>query len=168
MKPDRYRTSRRERRGPLNPAIRPAGSGRRGPLVLVLLRVLTAAALGVDAVIHARLAPGYQAAAPDGMGEGNLFLIEAAAAAAAALYVLVRPGRPAYIAALIIAAGGLSALLLYRYIDVPAFGPFPSMYEPIWFTEKALTALAQTIATITAATALHRTPARADHQGDQR
>ncbi|WP_284980415.1 hypothetical protein [Arthrobacter sp. fls2-241-R2A-200] len=130
---------------------------RRDSLVLVLLRVLIVVTLGIDAVIHARLAPGYQSAAPDGIGEGNLFYIEAAAAAAAALYVLVRPGKAAYLAALVFAVGGLGVLLLYRYIDVPAFGPFPAMYEPVWFTEKTLTALAQAVATVAAATALHRT-----------
>lgn len=164
MKPDRHRISRRDRPATPNPAIASAGSDRGGPLAPMILRVLTAAALGVDAVIHARLAPGYQSAAPDGIGEGNLFYIEAAAAAAAAIYVLVRPGKGAYLAALIIAAGGLGALLLYRYIDVPAFGPFPSMYEPVWFTEKTLTAIGQAIAMIAAATALRRTPARPLHQ----
>lgn len=82
--------------------------------------------------------------------------------------MLVRGSTPAYTAALAIAAGGLGALLLYRYVDVPTFGPFPSMYEPVCFTEKALTALAQAIAAVTAATALHRTSAGSDHQGGQR
>ncbi|MEW1808732.1 hypothetical protein [Pseudarthrobacter sp. NPDC080039] len=167
MKPDRHPSSRKDPPAPPKPAAASAGSGRIRPPVPVILRLLTVAALAVDALIHARLAPGYQSAAPDGIGEGNLFYIEAAAAAAAAIYVLVRPGKGAYLAALIIAAGGLGALLLYRYIDVPAFGPFPSMYEPVWFTEKALTALAQAIATITAATTLRRAPARPLNQGDQ-
>lgn len=50
--------------------------------------------------------------------------------------------------------GGLAALLQYRYIDIPAFGPFPAMYEPVWFLEKNLTALAETAAVLLATTAL--------------
>src|SRR4051794_22621352 len=102
MKSDRNSTSHRKRPDPLHPATRPAGRRRPEPLVHVILRLGTAAGLAADAVFPALLAPGYQSAAPEGIGEGNLFLIEAAAAAAAALYVLVRPGKPAYTAALII------------------------------------------------------------------
>ncbi|MDQ0213572.1 hypothetical protein [Arthrobacter bambusae] len=131
----------------------------------LVLRVLTAAALAVDAVVHARLAPGYQAAAAEGIGEGNLFLAEAAAAALAGLYVLIRGSKPAWVVALFTAGGGLAALLLYRYVDIPAFGPFPAMYEPVWFFEKTLTALAQAAAVLLAATAL-ALPRRQTSQGD--
>ena len=44
------------------------------------LRVLTALALFIDAGVHIYLAPGYQAANPGGIGQGNLFLLESAAA----------------------------------------------------------------------------------------
>ncbi|HEY1155855.1 MAG TPA: hypothetical protein VGE95_06170 [Arthrobacter sp.] len=119
-----------------------------------VLRVLTAAALAVDAVVHARLAPGYQAAAPEGIGEGNLFLAEATVASVAGLYVLIRGSRRAWVLALLTAGGGLAVLLLYRYIDIPAVGPFPAMYEPIWFFDKTLTALAQALAVLLSTTAL--------------
>ncbi|ALE05698.1 hypothetical protein AL755_09770 [Arthrobacter sp. ERGS1:01] len=131
--------------------------------VAVVLRVLAAAALSVDAVVHARLAPGYQAAAPGGLGEGNLFVAEAVAAALVGLYVLIRGSRPAWVLALLVAGGGLAVLLLYRYIDLPAFGPFPAMYEPVWFFDKTLTAFAQAAVVILAAAALilHRRTRRA-------
>ncbi|MHC6231830.1 hypothetical protein ACX5I6_20050 [Arthrobacter sp. MMS24-T111] len=150
------------------------GAGNTGPVkagnrsaritaARLILRVLAAAALAVDAAVHAQLAPGYQSAAPEGFGEGNLFLAEAVVAAVAGLYVLIRGSRPAWILALLTAGGGLAVLLLYRYIDVPAFGPFPAMYEPVWFFEKTLTAFAQVLATLLAAIALflprrHRNP----------
>ncbi|GGI01111.1 hypothetical protein ACFFGR_18430 [Arthrobacter liuii] len=108
----------------------------------------------MDAVIHFRLAPGYQSAAPEGFGEGNLFLAEAVTAAVAGLYVLIRGSRPAWVLALLTAGGGFAVLVLYRYIDIPAFGPFPAMYEPVWFFDKTLTATAQAIATLLASTAL--------------
>ncbi|WP_427007739.1 hypothetical protein [Pseudarthrobacter sp. H2] len=131
----------------------PARPGR-GTVVGLVLRVLAAAALAVDAIVHARMAPGYQSAAPEGFGEGNLFLAEAVAAAAAGLYVLIRGSSPAWLLALLTAGGGLAVLLLYRYIDVPAFGPFPAMYEPVWFVEKTLTAFAQGAAVLLVAIAL--------------
>ena len=77
--------------------------GTRAGAALALLRAATAAGLAADAAVHAQLAPDYQAAAPGGIGEGNLFLLEAGTAALAALYVLVRGSGPAYSAA---AAGG--------------------------------------------------------------
>ncbi|MGA7203841.1 MAG: hypothetical protein WBX27_04325 [Specibacter sp.] len=131
----------------------------RGRLVAAtVLRVLAVAGLAVDAVVHFRLAPGYQSAAPGGLGEGNLFIAEAAVAAVVGLYVLIRGSRPAWILALLTAGGGLAVLLIYRYVNVPAFGPFPAMYEPVWFFEKTLTAIAQAAVVLLAgaALALHR------------
>ena len=52
--------------------------------------IAIAAGLGVDAVIHLQLAAQYQLAAPGGIGQGNLFRIQAIAAALAALWVLLR------------------------------------------------------------------------------
>ncbi|UUL75621.1 hypothetical protein NG819_15730 [Pseudarthrobacter sp. Fe7] len=128
----------------------------RSSAACLVLRVLAAAALAVDAAIHFRLAPGYQSAAPEGFGEGNLFLAEAVTAAVAGLYVLIRGSRPAWLPTLLTAGGGFAVLVLvlYRYIDIPAFGPFPAMYEPVWFSDKTLTATAQAIATFLAASAL--------------
>lgn len=114
------------------------------------LRAGTGAALIVEAVIHLQLAANYQLAAPAGIGQGNLFRIEAAAAMLAALWVLVSGSWKAYAAALLVAAGGLGAVLLYRYYQVPAFGPIPSMYEPLWYFKKTVTAVAEAIATVTA------------------
>lgn len=139
-----------------NPYRKPAEpTDRYGPTAMnMVFRVLATAALGVDAFFHARLAPGYQLAAPEGVGEGNLFLAEAAVAAVVGLYVLIRGSRPAWILALFTASGGLAVLLLYRYFDIPAFGPFPAMYEPVWFLDKTLTALSQIVVILLAATAL--------------
>lgn len=122
------------------------GHRLRGPI----LRVLVATMLVIDAVVHISLAPDYQLAAPGGIGQGNLFYLEAAAAIAAALYVLFRGSRSAFLAALIVAGGGLAAVVLYRYVDLPAFGPIPAMYEPIWFPEKVLSAAVQGVGAVLA------------------
>lgn len=90
-----------------------------------MLRLATAAALIIDAVIHLQLASDYQLAA-----------------------------------AAVVAASALAAVLLYRYVDVPAIGPIPSMYEPLWFTKKTITTLAEAAGTLTALAGLatiHRT-----------
>ena len=117
-------------------------------------RVLVVAALAVDAVVHLRLASMYQAAAPGGIGAGTLFRIEAAVAILAALYVAVRGSRAAYAVAFVVALGALGAVLLYRYVNVPAFGPIPSMYEPVWFFQKSLSAVAEGIGVVAAAAGL--------------
>ena len=114
------------------------------------LRVLVASMLAVDAVVHIRLAPGYQLAAPGGIGQGNLFYLESAAAIGVALYVLARGSSRAYLAALVVSVAGLAAVVLYRYVDIPAFGPIPAMYEPVWFPQKALSALAQGVGAVLA------------------
>ena len=116
----------------------------------VALRVLTAAALFIDAGVHIHLAPGYQAGNAAGIGQGNLFLLESAAAVLAALYVLLRGSRAAYAAAFIVALSAFAAVVLYRYVNIPAFGPFPAMYEPVWFLEKSVSAVAEAAGAILA------------------
>ncbi len=114
------------------------------------LRVFTAVALFIDAGVHIHLAPGYQAGNSAGIGQGNLFLLESAAAVLVALYVLLRGSRAAYAAAFIVALSAFAAVVLYRYVNLPAFGPFPAMYDPVWFFEKSLSAAAEAAGAILA------------------
>lgn len=117
----------------------------------ILLRLLIVAALVTDTVVHLDLASGYQLGAPGGIGEGNLFRLEAAVAILVGLYVLIRGSRPAYAAAVVVAGSAFIAVLLYRYVDIPAIGPLPSMYEPVWFFEKTLSAAAEGLGAVLAA-----------------
>ena len=126
----------------------------------ILIRGVIAAGLLADAVVHFHLAPGYQEASPDGIGLGTLFIVQAVAALGAALYVVARGTRRAYTVAFLVAGAALLAVLLSRYIDLPAIGPLPAMYEPIWFPEKAVSAAAEALAAALAAIALTRRPAR--------
>ena len=112
------------------------------------LRVLIAGGLFTSAVIHLQLAPGYQQAAPGGIGQGNLFRIQAAVAILSGLYVLIRGSRPAYLVAALVALSAFAAIILYRYVQLPAIGPIPSMYEPVWFTAKVVTAAVEGVAGI--------------------
>ncbi|WP_326962347.1 hypothetical protein [Arthrobacter sp. MP_M7] len=111
-----------------------------------VLRVCVAAALLASAVIHVQLAPGYQQAAPGGIGQGTLFIVQAGAATLAAAFVLLRGSRAAFAAAAVVALLSLAAVILYRYVQVPALGPLPSMYEPVWYAAKVITAVAEAAA----------------------
>lgn len=121
----------------------PLGVGTRS---LLVLRILVAVALAVGAVIHIQLAPGYQQAVPNGIGQGTMFLIQAGASVLAAVFVLLKGSRTAFAAAAVVGLGSLVAVILYRYVQVPAIGPLPSMYEPVWYTAKVITAVAEATA----------------------
>jgi hypothetical protein len=114
---------------------------RRSRLSLVLA-VLAALGLAYDAKVHLDLAPGYDAIGTT-ITQGGLFRVEAVVAILAALAVLVLDNRLAWAAAGLVGLGGVAAVLLYRYVDVPAIGPVPSMYEPVWFPQKSRSALAE-------------------------
>ena len=121
---------------------RPDSGHRR---LRTVARLLAATGLAADAYLHAHLAERYDAVSA-ALSQGTLFRIEAAIAALAALLLLVwrRPLADAF--AWTVAAGGLAALLLYRYVDVGELGPLPNMYEPAWFTDKNLVVITQVLA----------------------
>lgn len=126
--------------------------GRDGrSLVRWALGGVTAVALVIDAVVHFDLASAYQSAFPGGVGGGTVFRVEAVVAILAAAYVLIRRSRPSFAVAFVVAISAFGAVVLYRYVDVPAVGPIPAMYEPIWFFEKSLSAVAEGIGALTAA-----------------
>ena len=124
-----------------------------GVMAGLVLRLLVAAGLAVDAYVHANLAPVYDGVRAS-ISQGNLFRIEAGVAAAAALIVLAWGRRTGFGLALAVAACGLGALLLYRYVDVGQLGPLPNMYEPSWFGEKTAAAVAEAAAVVAAAVGL--------------
>ncbi len=117
------------------------------------LRILVAAGLAVDAYVHADLASTYDAIHAS-ISQGDLFRIEAGVASAAALIVLVAGRRAAFALALGVAASAFGAIMLYRYVNVGALGPLPNMYEPAWFTEKSIAAVAEAGAAVLAACGL--------------
>lgn len=124
----------------------------------LVLRVLVAMSLAVDAVVHLRLAGGYQQSAPSGIGAGNLFRIEAGVALVVAAWVLWRGSRSALLAAFAVGLSAALAVVLYRYVNVPTLGPLPAMYEPVWFFEKALSAVFEGVAAVAALAALALIP----------
>lgn len=137
------------------------GAGRQA-----LLRVLTAAGLAIDAYVHADLASTYDPVRHS-ISQGDLFRIEAAASALAALLILLTAHRAAWAFAFLVAASGLGAILLYRYVDVGTLGPLPNMFEPLWFPEKTTTAIAEACATATALAGLAQSVVRRAAGGAQ-
>src|ERR1700728_4288955 len=128
-----------------------AAPGRRQRRVAkLILRLLVAAALAVDAYVHADLAPLYDAIHAS-VRQGDLFRVEAGVASAGALIVLAYGRRAGFALALLVAVSALGAILLYRYVDVGTLGPIPNMYEPAWFPEKTTAAVAEAAATVLAA-----------------
>src|SRR5674476_1556960 len=117
-----------------------------------MLTLITAAGLGVDACVHWQLAPGFDTltgAASPHISQGQLFRLEAVLAVIAMLVVLLLTrNRLGALVAFLIAAGGLGAVLLYAFVDVGGFGPLPDMYDPIWYTEKTISAVAEAVAAV--------------------
>lgn len=115
-----------------------------------VVRGLVVLALLVDAVIHLRLASGMQLAAPGGIGGGWLFRIQAAAALLAAIYLLWKGSRLAYLVAAVVLISVFAAVLTYAFVDLPAIGPIPTMYDPLWFPEKTLSAVVEGVGAVLA------------------
>lgn len=120
-----------------------------------LLRVATAAGLVVDAYVHHHLAAQYDPnRSPGTLSQGDLFQLEAIASLVVAIALLLTAWRVVWLLAFVIAASALGAVLFYRYHDPGAIGPLPDMYEPFWYHEKVVAAVAEAVATVTAAAGL--------------
>ena len=116
-------------------------------------RLVAAVGLGIDTYVHWHLAPSFDTLTGHGsphVSQGQLFRVEAGLALVAMLLVLLLRRRSAAALAVLVAGGGVAAVLLYRYVDVGAFGPFPTMYEPFWYTEKTVSAVAEAVAALAA------------------
>jgi hypothetical protein len=126
-----------------------------GPLD-VLLRLLIAAGLVVDAVVHLQLAGRY-AGNGSSITQADVFRVESSVALLVAVVVLLAPWkRIAYLLAFLVAGSAFGAVMLYRYVNVGSIGPLPNMYEPIWYTKKTLTAYAEAAAALVALVGLAR------------
>lgn len=117
------------------------------------LRLVVAGGLAVDAYVHWNLAPDFDSfvgAGPAHVSQGQLFRVEAVLAAIALLLVLFVDHLLSAVLALVTAAGGLGAVLLYRYVDVGALGPLPDMYDPTWYPEKTISVIAEAVVVLAA------------------
>jgi hypothetical protein len=99
---------------PLRGGVSPAG---------LLLRLLAVAGLAVSSYLHVALAQGPLVSGGQ-VTLAALFLGQALVAGIVALWLLVRPSRAAWLAALAVGAVSLAALVLSVYVRIPAIGPF--------------------------------------------
>jgi hypothetical protein len=127
----------------------------------IVLLLVTAAALIVNAVIHLRLAGPFDAITGTLVSQGMLFRIQAAVNIAATALLLTRRRWAAVLAA-VVAAGGLGLVVVTTLVplDLTTIG-LPFLFEPVWYADKVVSALAQALALVTALAAalLARRPA---------
>ena len=115
--------------------------------------VVAVVGLGIDAYTHIDLASLYSHSTTS-ITQEQLFDIEAALAIVSAVALLFRVNLWTVLAAFLVSAGGLTLLLLYRYVDVGTIGPVPNMYEPLWYDEKSVCAWFEAVAAIASAASL--------------
>lgn len=116
----------------------------------IALRLVTAAGLAYQSYVHFEKAPTYDAVRSDLVSQGDLFRVEAVAAALAAVLVLVVQRWWSALIAAGVAGGGFFAVVLYRYVDVGPVLGLPNMYEPVWYDMKTWSAVAEGVAAVTA------------------
>ena len=119
---------------------------RRSSRAELVTRAVVVLGLAVDAVVHLRLAPVMDVAAPGGIGGGNLFRVQGVVAGVVALVLLLTGRRWAYVLALLVALSALVPVLLYHFVEVPAIGPVPSMYDPLWSPDKVVSIVGEALA----------------------
>jgi hypothetical protein len=123
---------------------------------VLLVRLLVVTALAVSGWVHLDLAGSF-----DGLGEqisvGTLFRVQGVTALAVALWLLVRRrDRLAVLAALAVGLASALAVVLSVYVRLPAIGPLPELYEPVWYRDKVVSAVAAGLAAAGAAVLLAR------------
>lgn len=118
----------------------------------IVLYALAGAGLLVNAVIHLQLAATFDAIAGSLLSQGDLFRVQAAAGILITAALVI--ARRAWVAAVavVIAVGGLGMLVLSTIVplDLTALG-LPAIFEPVWYPDKVIAALAQGLAALAAA-----------------
>lgn len=123
------------------------------------VRLVVALALLVTGGVHLDLAGSYDRIGPQ-ITLGALFRAQAVAALGAACWLLLRRRhRLPLVGALLVAVASTTAVVLSVYVRVPAIGPLPELYEPVWYPEKAASAVASALAALLSGVLLVRSRA---------
>lgn len=128
---------------------------RRSWFEWVLVAVVVAG-LAVDAYVHLHLARDYALVRTRFVSQATLFRAEGVAAIVAAVLVVVWRSWIAAAFAFLVAAGGTAAVVLLSVVDPGRIGPFPDMYEPVWFAEKTWSLYGEAAAAVAALALLAR------------
>jgi hypothetical protein len=135
-------------------------------MIQVSLIVVVVIGLAIDAFVHFDLASNFKYNKTSTLSEADLFRAEAVGAIVAALALVVRPRRWTAALAFVVAGGGAALVVLYRYVDVGAFGPIPNMYDPYWAPiGKTLSVWGEAVATFAALGLFLMLHANADRSG---
>lgn len=148
-------------------ALRARLDGSPHSSVVAAARLVAAAGLSIDAYVHLDLASTYaEARAP--VNEGVLFRAEAVLALLAAVALIISAKRLPLMAGFAVSASALTVMLVSRYVDLGTLGPFPDLYDPVWFAEKLYAAGGEAAATIASVAGLLVLSLRArPHRGTQ-
>jgi hypothetical protein len=118
-----------------------------GLAAVATVRLIAVVGLGIDAYVHLDLASTYsEAEAP--INEGILFRAEAVLALLTALTLILFARRLSFLAGFLVSASALTLMLVSRYVDLGSLGPFPDLYDPVWFAEKLWAAFGEAAAGI--------------------
>ena len=112
-----------------------------------VVRAAVLVGLGVVAYVHLLLAGDYGLIGEQ-ISLGALFRLQAAAALLVAVLLVLPGGRLPALAAAALGAASLVALVGSVYVNVPPVGPFPPVYEPIWFPSKVAATLGAAVALV--------------------
>lgn len=137
-------------RGPAGTATMAAVRRPERDSMTLLLRALAAAGLLIDAYVHFDLASGYDAVGST-ITQGMLFRVQGVVAMLAAMVILLVGSTRVYQVVFLIAVSALVPVVLYTYVDLGALGPLPSMYEPVWYPAKKISAIGEAVAAVAAA-----------------
>jgi hypothetical protein len=130
--------------------VRTESPARTWLAVRVALIIVVVAGLAIDAYVHFDLASNFDPIKTSTLSQGDLFRAEGVVSILAALLLVVRPRRYTAAIAALVAGSAFGVLILYRYVDVGSIGPIPSMYEPVWYTQKTVAAVAEGVAMVAA------------------
>ena len=117
---------------------------------MLLVRLVVAVGLAVSAFVHLDLAATY-----DGIGEqvtvGDLFRAQGVLAALAAVAVVALRRPTVLVLALLVAVASTAAVVMSVFVRIPALGPLPELYEPVWYASKVVSAVATAVSAVAAA-----------------
>lgn len=117
-------------------------------VVILGLGLVVAAGLAVDAYVHLHLASSYAMVRTSTISQATLFRVEGVAAIMAAVLLVAWPRWLTALLALLVSGGGVAAVLLYTETDPGRIGPLPDMYEPVWYSDKTNSLIAEAVAAV--------------------
>lgn len=104
-------------------------------------RLLGVALLATSAYTHFHLARLYDIGPP--ITTGQLFIAQGVVTSVVAVWLLVRGSAAAWVVATLVMAASAAAVVASVRLQIPAIGPFPTIYEPVWYPEKVVSAVAE-------------------------